>query len=431
MCNREISFQLTVRLDSSSDDLLGRKSFAQSIATAIVGWEGKDSLVVAIYGKWGSGKSSLKNMIVEALIKREHGLEILDFNPWSWSGSDQLSEHFFVELGVAIGRIDKSKQSRKLVGSLRRYGAYLSAGTHIFAGISSLLRCLFIAALGLGFASAWVLDHLLAQPLIILVLIILLLGAPFLKWMEGLLAKFVTIASQQAENDKSTLSDLKNEIKADISKLSRGVLVIMDDIDRLERERVREIMQLVRQNADFPNIVYLLPFQRDIVEKLLYEEDRSGRAYLEKIVQVAFNLPEIEKARVDKVLFRRLDSILGSDPEIHEHFDSARWSNLYERVLKYKFETLRDAYRVLGTLEFHVSVHRGEHAFEVNPIDLIAIETIRVFEPEFHNAIFRARNLLTSFSEYDHDGMKEQRRNDIEAIVGQHLKNFGSTPRSS
>ena len=49
------------------DDLLGRSTFSEDLATAISSWHGKDSLVVALHGDWGSGKSSIKNMAISKL----------------------------------------------------------------------------------------------------------------------------------------------------------------------------------------------------------------------------------------------------------------------------------------------------------------------------------------------------------------------------
>ena len=46
---------------------MGRGDFAETIAAAMRGWGGRDSLVIAIYGPWGSGKTSIKNMTVDAL----------------------------------------------------------------------------------------------------------------------------------------------------------------------------------------------------------------------------------------------------------------------------------------------------------------------------------------------------------------------------
>lgn len=79
----------------ASEDKLGRKGFAKHVAEAIKSWKGNDSLCLALYGEWGSGKTSIKNMIVDALQKpRRKAPLIVEFNPWQWSGQDQLISVF-------------------------------------------------------------------------------------------------------------------------------------------------------------------------------------------------------------------------------------------------------------------------------------------------------------------------------------------------
>lgn len=74
---------------SAQEDLLGRTGFAESLASAIRGWKGNDSLVIALYGSWGSGKSSIKNVVVESLRKSQKTCpEIVEFNPWQWAGQE-------------------------------------------------------------------------------------------------------------------------------------------------------------------------------------------------------------------------------------------------------------------------------------------------------------------------------------------------------
>ena len=67
---------------SRAADLLGRSAFSGSLASAIKGWKGRDSLVIALYGPWGSGKSSIKNMLLEELRESKEGCpSIVEFNP--------------------------------------------------------------------------------------------------------------------------------------------------------------------------------------------------------------------------------------------------------------------------------------------------------------------------------------------------------------
>jgi predicted KAP-like P-loop ATPase len=44
-----------------NEDLLNRAGFSKDLANAITSWHGKDSLVIALHGDWGAGKSSIKN----------------------------------------------------------------------------------------------------------------------------------------------------------------------------------------------------------------------------------------------------------------------------------------------------------------------------------------------------------------------------------
>ena len=75
---------------SREEDLLGRSHFAESLASAIKGWKGNESLVVALHGPWGSGKSSIKNMVLETLHHPDKTSHIiLQFNPWQWAGHEE------------------------------------------------------------------------------------------------------------------------------------------------------------------------------------------------------------------------------------------------------------------------------------------------------------------------------------------------------
>ena len=96
----------------------------------------------------------------------------------------------------------------------------------------------------------------------------------------------------------------------------------------------------------------------------------SGRDYLEKIVQVGFDVPIIDAALVHQVLFQRLDSVL-SNAASNKNFSQQRWGNIFFSGLSTYFGTLRDVNRFSSTLAFHFASFSADGAFEVNSIDLI------------------------------------------------------------
>jgi hypothetical protein len=111
-------------INTDSEDRFGRTRFAKALARAIRGWTGQDSLVMALYGPWGVGKTSVKNLILEALSP-DLKPRVLEFNPWEWSGREQIQQAFFHELTGLLGRVDLTAVGRKRVAQLRRYAAML------------------------------------------------------------------------------------------------------------------------------------------------------------------------------------------------------------------------------------------------------------------------------------------------------------------
>lgn len=61
------------------EDELNRGSFAESLAKTLVQYSFPSSLTIGLYGEWGSGKTSLLNMVfenVEQIFRLINGLEI-------------------------------------------------------------------------------------------------------------------------------------------------------------------------------------------------------------------------------------------------------------------------------------------------------------------------------------------------------------------
>ena len=67
----------------------------------------------------------------------------------------------------------------------------------------------------------------------------------------------------------------------------------MDDLDRLTSSQLRMVFQLVKANLEFPNVVFLLLFQRDLVEDKLNDGAQLGRDYLEKIIPPSLMLESL------------------------------------------------------------------------------------------------------------------------------------------
>lgn len=402
---------------SIEEDLLGRSGFSEDLAEAIASWHGKDSLVVALHGDWGSGKSSIKNMAISKLAELvENRPSIIDFSPWEWAAQDKITASFFQEISKSIGRIDKSKAGKKLSRTLRKYGRYLNTGESVVSGLSSALPTLFVLATITGIGGSFS-DVEWVKSTGAIVLGLLAAWAAALKWGKDFLNKLGANAEATAKENEQGLSDIRNELASLLSQRTEALIVVMDDLDRLTSEQLRMVFQLVKANLEFPNVVFLLLFQRDLVEDKLTDGKQTGRDYLEKIIQVPFDIPRIEVTRLQNLLFSRLDKIIEQDESAVRMFDSGRWGNIFHGALHTYFNNLRSVYRYTSTLSFHFSLLKGKSAFEVNPVDLIAIECLRVFEPDVYGELARSKEIFTKNGHGGYGRSREATTSIIEGII--------------
>src|SRR5215469_18502372 len=65
--NSSVRLSADKPIQRRDQDVLGRSRFSEAVARAIRGWLGRESIVIALYGPWGNGKTSIKNMVVDSL----------------------------------------------------------------------------------------------------------------------------------------------------------------------------------------------------------------------------------------------------------------------------------------------------------------------------------------------------------------------------
>lgn len=387
-------------IEARDQDLLGRSTFANNLAEAIGGWKSKESLVIALMGAWGSGKSSIMNLALNHFAANPSN-EVIVFNPWEWAGQEKLSASFFDEISLAIKRKDKSKEGKQLAKVLRQYGRRLNASAALIEGFAKYLPLFLGSALVTSYLSAW------AENSVVQTVMAVLSGGSALAACAAMMKNAAKFLSDRAEGlDKSakdtelTLSEIRHEIRTLLAKRDHPLLIVMDDIDRLSPDQMKALFQLVKGNMDFPNVVFLLLFQRDIVEQGLQSAGFNGAEYIEKIIQVPFSVPVLSTERLESVLFGRLDAILASEPQLSAQFDAGYWGSVYRNGLNQFFHSLRDVYRYTSTLTFHCRLLRGVNVAEINAVDLFALECLRTFAPACYEALPQHKVAFTGSSSF-------------------------------
>lgn len=397
MKSREVSSFLSDKpIQRVTEDKLGREFFSKQMAEAISNWKGKESLVISINGDWGSGKTSIKNLMTYNLENSEGNRPaIVEFTPWEWATQANITESFFHEISISVSQKDKSENGNKLASLLEKYGNYLIAGESLTTGLATALPTLFILAslTGLGGNLS---DETWIKTTSGTIIAGLLLLAAFLKWGGTALQDLTKFSKNNSKTEKTGMNDVRKELRSLLTERDSALIIIIDDLDRLTPEQLKMTFQLVKANLDFPNIVFILLFQRDIVEEKLTEHSHSGREYLEKIIQVPIDIPKSQEIKIREILFENINSIIKQSNLSEEKFETERWGDVFYGSLFVHFKTLRSVYRYTSTLSFYFPMFNGRSAFEVSPVDLIAIECLRVFEPDVYKTISQSKPILTN-----------------------------------
>ena len=411
-------------IEKLEDDFLGRKKFSQQLGNALLDWKEKESLVIAIYGEWGSGKSSVINMALDSLGEIEESKLpcFIHFNPWAVSEEKSITKHFFNEIAFQLSLRKHQKSDKVLAKNLKYYAQMISLApqeTNVSAISTKILLILSLFGVTSSQLLGWF--NLKTDTL----QLILAIGGIFfliLELVKGYMVKLSSFFERRGELQATAISEMKNEIRNELFDREKKLVIIIDDIDRLNESEIRQVFRLIRVNADFPNTIYLLAFDRNIVEANLgVQIGVSGSSYLHKIVQVDFDIPFAKPDKIANFLFKEIDRILGKLPDsVHEYFGKGKsyWPNIYNSGFKNFFQNIRDVKRYASSLEFNFSQMHLNGVMEVNPIDFIALEGIRVFAPKFH-AFMRGRStLFTSHEEFKSPlSVENPRKTEIEEAL--------------
>lgn len=291
-----------------AEDALGRGDFVRRLCGSLVDkTKGVSSgVVLGITGPWGSGKSSILNMMDEVIRTDFPTAIIIRFDPWLISGSNDLISQFMAELTFAVNARAKSEASLKEVGSqLSKYGGMLAPGLNIIApGLGSAIQGGFKAA-------------------------------------------------EKALSGEASLASIRSKLVASLSAVKVPIVVLIDEVDRIEDSEILAVAQLVRAIVDFPRVSFALAYDVERVIDALGRKDKDrGASYLEKIVQLQVPIPIQLPAELSAMLKSEIERMALTD---HSggllDLDSPPFIEIQDFIIGGLVTTPRDIKRLSGT--FH------------------------------------------------------------------------------
>jgi hypothetical protein len=313
---------------TQEQDLLARGPLVERLA----GWVREapidEGFVIGLTGPWGSGKTTILHFLEEALGS---DAVVVWFEPWLFSDADQLVTRFFGELSARLKGDDMKRRLRKLGTQLADYGAALSPAASVVLGPAGQIA-----------------------------------AAP---------KQVASLRSVSASGQRRAIRDA-------LRKHPQRIVVLIDDLDRLDPREVGEVLRLVKLVADLPGVVHILGFDRPRVERALDKlGSDDGNAYLQKIVQASMGVPPVGRDQLRSMSMEWLEQALSGHKL--EAWVTAAWSGLAVGGIDGYLKTLRDGRRLANMAPAAVDLCSDE----VAGMDVLALEAMRIFDPDVHEAL--------------------------------------------
>jgi KAP family P-loop domain len=317
---------------SKNQDELGRNSFSKSVANTIIRWSDPASYVIAIYGSWGSGKTSVLNLINEALTQpttQNTGIQIftVHFNPWRFTSEEQMLRDLLLKSAHRLGV--KITTWRERIG--------LRFGKHLLT-LATMLGRKEIA--------------------------------------EGI-SQWISPAE---------LEELIIRLQWSLKYSNRRLVIFVDDIDRLDDDEIHSLFKIIKLTVNLDQTTYVLALDPESVTHSLskrYHGNEIGRRFLEKIVQLPLLIPHPGIVAMERFIITGINQIL-IDSEIG--LTSSERKELDWRISEcFLLETAtpRQIKLFTSNLAFSLSALGGE----VDTIDLLLIEWMRTTYPRLHDFV--------------------------------------------
>lgn len=273
-------------------DFLGNSRYADGLARFI---ESADMpITIGIQGGWGSGKTSLLNLLA---AKVGNSSVIVTINAWEHS---LFQERNSVAMSLLYGLISSLTQSLKQALEQSKINkATYEAALRLPGTMEKFVKTFGAVAGGLiriGTAVAT--------------------GAQ----IDAGLGRGDSGSNDKGTGEFASLRELRESLQHavkttidDPAKQFSRVLFVIDDLDRVEPSVAVEILDVIKNVVEVPGCVFVLAIDFDVVVKGLHAKfgersanEREFRQYFDKIIQVPFTMPHGSDRRLIEELLKRI-----------------------------------------------------------------------------------------------------------------------------
>lgn len=345
-------FDIDIAIKNENEDVLNRGDFAKKLAKSIMDYSEPYPLTIGLNGNWGSGKTSLINLTLNYIEKDncDDNFIIVHFNPWFFSNQKNLFLEFFKLIIDSL----KTKETENE-----------SFIERTMSPQRTIFRKTEIAVLE---------DY-----------------SNYIKLNLDDTHEVNDIYSHSIDSP-DPLSFYKKQCNDYFERLDFKVIVVIDDIERLVDAEINQIFTLVKSLANFNNFIYLLSFDKNIIEKSLDKiNSEEGGKFIDKIIQIPIIIPPVSESKLNELIQKNLEPIysdyMGKD-FINHYNEFIKVSNFLNLFIK----DIRDLKKFTNLLNFYWQIF----VEELNINDFILMLAIQLFDYDLFLKIKKHKDLLTA-----------------------------------
>lgn len=304
----------------SKDDLLGLSRFIDNIYNYLLTNSPKESFSIGLISRWGTGKSSVINL----LEKKDDGknLKIVRFKPWMYENNNNM----FTELYKAINNEMSNDNCLDMSKIFNEYK----------------------------------------------------------KLIFGNIEKQTMFNFNFLETEKyDTIEKIKSYINNKISNSYKKIVIVIDDLDRIEKKDILFVFKIIHNILNFNNIIYILCYDEDKINRMLSKEIDIDKKFMEKIIQEKIYIPIINSNKIYDILSNCLKNLLSfNDINIKNR---KNFNDIIKKLSK-SFKNIREIIIYLNSVSREIEMIKRLNLFVP---DFLILNYFKTYDYPFYEKIYK------------------------------------------